>query len=97
MSFKNIDFSKIKLKNEDNYFSLSIAALPNKEKAIDVKLNLENVSDNFKERIISSNPNFKVDTELSLKNFIIPLSNTKKYKEYVLNNSLLKIQNEICR
>ena len=97
ISFKKIDYNKIKLINEDNYFSLSIAALPNKEKAIDVKLNLENVSDGFKERITAFNSNFKEDTELSFKNFVIPLSNIKKYKEYVLNNSLLKIENELCK
>ena len=95
--YENVDNEKIELIENNDYYALSFVSKANKDKIVDIKLDLENVTDNYKNRIISLNNNFKVNTNLSLKEFVLPLSKTKKYKKFVLSNSLLKIKNELCK
>ena len=55
--YENVDNEKIELIENNDYYALSFVSKANKDKIVDIKLDLENVTDNYKNRIISLNNN----------------------------------------
>ena len=46
--YENVDNEKIELIENNDYYALSFVSKANKDKVVDIKLDLENVTDNYK-------------------------------------------------